>query len=165
MQRHLKLLNKLNQVFRAVASLTVPGGQEFHFPHFFLKFWSIYPIFRQTLIIFFLILVLRVGGLPTREGPGYATASIMQVIILKLMDLLWILIVILLCISVWNHFINIWNMLKCNFAFRGMRLSTFSHDAVQFWPLLSESLVAHRIVKRENFHKKLQFCEGGTILR
>ena len=23
---------------RAVASLTVPGGQEFHFPHFFLKF-------------------------------------------------------------------------------------------------------------------------------
>ena len=25
-------------VTRAVASLTVPGGQEFHFPQFFLKF-------------------------------------------------------------------------------------------------------------------------------
>ena len=24
--------------YRAVASLTGPGGQEFHFPHFFLKF-------------------------------------------------------------------------------------------------------------------------------
>ena len=32
-----------------------------------------YPIFPQTLLIFFLILVLRVGGSPTREGPGYAT--------------------------------------------------------------------------------------------
>ena len=28
---------------RAVASLAVPGGQEFHFPNFFLKFWSIFP--------------------------------------------------------------------------------------------------------------------------
>ena len=55
---------------RAVASLTVPGGQEFHFPHFFLKFQSIFP---QTLLIFFLILALRVGDSPTREGPGYAT--------------------------------------------------------------------------------------------
>ena len=32
---------------RAVASLTVPGGQKFHFPNFFLKFWSIFP---QTLL-------------------------------------------------------------------------------------------------------------------
>ena len=55
---------------RAVASLTVLGGQEFHFPHFFLKFQSIFP---QTLLIFFLILALRVGESPTREGPGYAT--------------------------------------------------------------------------------------------
>ena len=55
---------------RAVASLTVPGGQEFHFPHFFLKFRSIFP---QTFLIFFLILALRVGKSPTREGPGYAT--------------------------------------------------------------------------------------------
>ena len=58
---------------RAVASLTVPGGQEFHFPHFFLKFQSIFLIFPQTLLIFFLILALRVGDSPTREGPGYAT--------------------------------------------------------------------------------------------
>ena len=59
---------------RAVASLTVPGGQEFHFPHFFPKFRSILLIFPQTFFIFFLILVLRVGESPTREGPGYATA-------------------------------------------------------------------------------------------
>ena len=55
---------------RAIASLTVPGGQEFHFPHFFLKFRSIFP---QTLLIFFLILALRVSELPNWEGPGYAT--------------------------------------------------------------------------------------------
>ena len=57
-------------VSRVVASLTVPDGQEFHFLHFFLKFWSIFP---QTLLIFFLILTLRVGT--TGEGPGYTTAS------------------------------------------------------------------------------------------
>ena len=55
---------------RAVASLTVPGGQEFHFPHFFLIFRSIFP---QTLLTFFLTLALRVGESPNREGPGYAT--------------------------------------------------------------------------------------------
>ena len=60
-------------VARAVASLTVPGGQEFHFPNFFLKFWSIFLIFPQTLFIFFLILAFRVGESPTREGPGYAS--------------------------------------------------------------------------------------------
>ena len=60
---------------RAVASLTAPGGQEFHFPHFFLKFRSIFLIFPQTLLIFFLILALRVGKSPTREGPGYATGE------------------------------------------------------------------------------------------
>ena len=60
---------------RAVASLTVPGGQEFHFPHFFFKFRSIFP---QTLLIFFLILALWVGKSPTREGPGYATDDVAQ---------------------------------------------------------------------------------------
>ena len=49
---------------RAVASLTVPGGQEFHFPHFFLKFRLICLIFPQTLLIFFLILAHRVGRPP-----------------------------------------------------------------------------------------------------
>ena len=58
---------------RAVASLTVPDGQEFHFPHSFLKFRSIFLILPQTFLIFFLILVLRVGDSPTRKGPGYAT--------------------------------------------------------------------------------------------
>ena len=57
---------------RAIARLTVPGGQEFHFPHFSSKFRSIFP---QNLLTFFLILALRVGELPTREGPGYATAA------------------------------------------------------------------------------------------
>ena len=60
---------------RAVASLTVSGGQEFHFPHFFPKFWSFFLIFPQTFVIFFLILALRVGDSPTREGPGYATVT------------------------------------------------------------------------------------------
>ena len=64
---------KSRRWFRAVASLTVPGGQEFHFPHFFLKFQSIFP---QTVLISFIILPLRVGESPTREGPGYATALI-----------------------------------------------------------------------------------------
>ena len=60
---------------RAVASLTVPGGQEFHFPHFFLKSRLSFLIFPQTFTHFFLILALWVGELPTREGPGYATEN------------------------------------------------------------------------------------------
>ena len=59
---------------RAVASLTVLGGQEFHFSHFSLKIRSIFLIFPQTLLIFFQILALRVGESPIGEGPGYATA-------------------------------------------------------------------------------------------
>ena len=54
-----------------VASLTVPGGQGFHFPHFFPKFWSFFLIFPQTFLIFFLILALRVGDRP----PGKALAT------------------------------------------------------------------------------------------
>ena len=61
-------LPALMGLFRAVASLTVPGGQEFHFLNFFLKFRSILLIFPQTLLIFFLILVLRVGKSPTRKA-------------------------------------------------------------------------------------------------
>ena len=66
----------------AVASLTVPGGQEFHFSQFFLKFQSIFLIFPQTLLIFFLILALQVGKSPTREGPGYATDAQSEVRVL-----------------------------------------------------------------------------------
>ena len=54
---------------RAVASLTVPGGQEFHFPQISINF----SYFPQTFLIFFLILALLVDDLPTRKGPGYAT--------------------------------------------------------------------------------------------
>ena len=68
------ILQRIQLTPRAVASLTVPGGQEFHFPHFFLKFGSSFPTFPQTFLIFFPILALRVGKLPTREGPGYTTA-------------------------------------------------------------------------------------------
>ena len=46
---------------QGLASLTVPGGQEFHFPHFFLKFRSIFLIFLKLLLIFLIILALRVG--------------------------------------------------------------------------------------------------------
>ena len=67
--------NKNKQGTWTVVSLTVPGGQEFHFPHFFLKFQSIFLIFPQTSLIFFLILALRVGDSPTRKDPGYATAG------------------------------------------------------------------------------------------
>ena len=56
--------------------MVVPGGQEFHFSHFFLKFRSLFLIFLKLyLLFFFLILALRVGESPTREGPGYAIAN------------------------------------------------------------------------------------------
>ena len=51
-----------------VSSLTVPGGQEFNFPHFSLNF--------HYFFLFVLILAIpRVGESPTQEGPGHATAS------------------------------------------------------------------------------------------
>ena len=60
---------------RAVASLSLPGGQVTNispiFPH--LPVFAL--ILPQFFLIFFLILVLRVGESPTREGPGYATAQ------------------------------------------------------------------------------------------
>ena len=65
---------KTSALTRAVASLTVPGGQESHSSHFFLKFRSTFLlIFPETLFIFFLILALRVGESPTWEGSGYVT--------------------------------------------------------------------------------------------
>ena len=76
---------------KAVASLTLPGGQEFLFPHFSLKFQSIFP---QTLPTFFLILGppggrvahpgrpwLRhcLGGIaPPRTPPGYGPAWVIN---------------------------------------------------------------------------------------
>ena len=75
LRKHLKIsINFLMKILtRVVASLTVSGGQEFHFPYFFLKFRSTFLIFPQTLFIFFLILAFRVGESPTREGSGYGT--------------------------------------------------------------------------------------------
>ena len=67
------VLWRIEFIRRAVASLTVPSGQAFHFPHFFLKFGSSFLTFPQTVLIFFLILTLRVGKSLTQEGPGYAT--------------------------------------------------------------------------------------------
>ena len=58
-----------------VANLTVPGEQEFTFLIFSSNFDQFFHIFPQFLPVVFLILVLRVGETPTREGPGYATDS------------------------------------------------------------------------------------------
>ena len=60
---------------RTVASLSLPGGQDRTISSIFSHFPVVYLIFTQIFFIFFLILVFRVGGSPTREGPGYATAT------------------------------------------------------------------------------------------
>ena len=63
------------KILSGVARLSTPGGQESnissifpHSPRFSLNF-------PQFFFIFFLNLRLRVGGPPTREGPGYATEN------------------------------------------------------------------------------------------
>ena len=53
----------------SVASLSPSGGQDKNIS-------STFPHFPQMFFIFFLILVSRVGYLPTSEGPGYATAQL-----------------------------------------------------------------------------------------
>ena len=58
---------------RAVASLSLPGGQDKNISSIIPHFPVGSLIFPQILSIFFLILVFRVGDSPTREGPGYAT--------------------------------------------------------------------------------------------
>ena len=50
----------------AVASLSLPDGQDKNISSFSPGFSH----FPQICFIFFLILVFRVGGSPTREGPG-----------------------------------------------------------------------------------------------
>ena len=66
-----------NPVHWDVASLTVPGGQEFCFPHPQISIFF-FLIFAQHFLIFVLILTLWVGELPTWEGSGYATASTLR---------------------------------------------------------------------------------------
>ena len=65
--------NMLLCTSRAVASLSPPGGQDKSISSICPHFPVVYIIFPQ---IFFLILVFRVGGSPTREGPGYATVYV-----------------------------------------------------------------------------------------
>ena len=60
---------------RAVASLSLPGGQDTNMSSILPHFPVGSPIFPQFFFIFFLILVFCVGGSPTREGPGYATGQ------------------------------------------------------------------------------------------
>ena len=67
---------------RAVASLSLPGGQDRMISSIFPHFPVASLIFPQFLFIFFLILVFRVGSSPTREGPGYATVRALRWIIL-----------------------------------------------------------------------------------
>ena len=62
------------QFFRAIASLSLPGGQDTNISSILPHFPVGSPFFPQIFFIFFLILVFRVGGLPTQEGPRYATA-------------------------------------------------------------------------------------------
>ena len=58
---------------RAVASLSLLVGQDRNISSIFPNFPVVSLIFPQIFFIFFLILVFRVGGSPTRDGPGYAT--------------------------------------------------------------------------------------------
>ena len=62
-----------NVQVRAVVSLSPPGGQNKNISSTFPHFLVFCPILPQIFLSFFLILVFRVGGLPTRAGPGYAT--------------------------------------------------------------------------------------------
>ena len=56
---------------RGVASLTVSGGHEFHFPHFSSNFHFFFLIFPQTFLIF--VLILPFGW--TTCSPGKALAT------------------------------------------------------------------------------------------
>ena len=74
--------------YRAVASLSLPDGQDRNISSIFSHFPVGSLSFPQNFIIFFLILVFWVGGLPTREDPGYATACIQRA---RYMNLLYAL--------------------------------------------------------------------------
>ena len=60
---------------RGVVALSTPGGQESNISSIFPHSPRFSLIFPQLFSIFFLNLGLRVGGSPTREGPGYATVQ------------------------------------------------------------------------------------------
>ena len=58
--------------WQAEVCLTVPGGHESHFPHFFLKFALFFFFLFSSK---FLIFVLHLCEPPTRDGPDYATGQ------------------------------------------------------------------------------------------
>ena len=61
---------KLSEETRGIARLSTLSGQERHIFSFFLIILMFSPIFPQFFLIFFLNLVLCMGG---QEGPGYTT--------------------------------------------------------------------------------------------
>ena len=67
-------------MIRGVARLSTSGRQERNISSFFLIFLLFSPYFPQFFFIFFLNLVLQVGGSPIREGLGYTTANDLRVI-------------------------------------------------------------------------------------
>ena len=66
-------------ISRAVASLTVPGEQEFEFPNFSSNFDQFFLFFAQTWLIFFLILAL--GGGRDVAHPTKALATPLIILI------------------------------------------------------------------------------------
>ena len=70
-------VNQLQERSKAVASLSLSGGQDKNISSFFPHFPVVSLIFPQIFLNFFLILVFRVGGSPTAtlEGPGYTTGK------------------------------------------------------------------------------------------
>ena len=79
------------------------------FQNHLFKFQSIFLIFPQTWLIFFLILALRVGNSPTRQGPGYATVDNFFVFYLYSLAIRYIKHVELNLLSV--------NMLQCSVTY------------------------------------------------
>ena len=65
---------KFGPLTRGVVRLSTPGGQESNISSIFPHSPRFSLIFPQFFSIFFLNLGFRVGGPPTWEGPGYATA-------------------------------------------------------------------------------------------
>ena len=104
-----------NQNWQGRSQPHSPGWARVPLSSFFLKFQSIFLIFPQTLLIFFLILALRVGKSPTREGPGYATENwacfmrYLKIISTSLKNILSILKQI-----VWETLKRHWNFSKPN---------------------------------------------------
>ena len=62
-------------MIRGVAGLSTASGQERSISSFSSFFYYFLPLFLIVFVIFFLTLVLPVGGLPIRQGPGYANGQ------------------------------------------------------------------------------------------